>query len=445
MTSPSKTPKAFISPNTFLPPKLRDLFFRKGKSGEAIYVPSRYKIAFGGRGSGKSWGLAGTASVLGTQGPLRVLCVREYQTSMRDSIHKLLGDQIQNLGLSSYYDVQGNGIFGRQRFAMDRRTEFIFAGIKTDPGKIKSTEGIDICLVEEAEKVSEVSWRTLVPTIFRVPGSEIWVCFNPRDETDATYERYVKRLPSNSRRVMINWNDNPWFPAGLNEERQSMLTQIHATTDDEERAQLQTDYDHVWEGHCYKNTNASVYRRRVVIEYFSEPPEGTRFYFGADWGFANDPTCLIRFFITVNEDRSEELWVSHEVFGYRVEIDEIPQLFDSVPGARQWPIKGDSARPETISFVAKLGFHLTAAEKWPGSLEDGIAHVKSFVKIHIHERCKKMQEEARKYSYKVDKITNDVLPIVVDAFNHGWDAIRYGLDGVIQRRGAAGLWSRLGK
>ncbi len=364
---------------------------------------------------------------------------------MRDSIHKLIGDRIMGLGLGNYYDVQGNGIFGRQTYAMDRRTEFIFAGIKTDPGKIKSTEGIDICLVEEAEKVSEMSWRILVPTIFRAPGSEIWVCFNPRDETDPTYVRYVTRMPSNARRVLINWDDNPWFPAGLNEERLSMLNNINSTTDDSERSQLQTDYDHVWNGHCYKNSNSSVFRRRVVIEYFDEPKEGTRFYYGADWGFAEDPTAMVRLWITENEDRSEELWVSHEAFGYRVELDEIPQLFDSVPGSREWPVKGDSSRPETISHVAKLGFNLTAAEKWPGSLEDGIAHVKSFKRIHIHERCKHMQEEARKYSYKVDKITNDILPIVVDAHNHGWDAVRYALDGVIQRRGTPGLWTRLGK
>jgi phage terminase large subunit len=116
-----------------------------------------------------------------------------------------------------------------------------------------------------------------------------------------------------------------------------------------------------------------------------------------------------------------------------------------VPGSRKWPIKGDCSQPQTISYVARQGFNLTAAEKWPDSVEDGIEHIKAFRKIHIHTRCKKMQEEAAMYSYKVDRITEDVLPIVLDKWNHGWDAIRYGLCGFIQKRGAASIWARLGK
>jgi phage terminase large subunit len=115
-----------------------------------------------------------------------------------------------------------------------------------------------------------------------------------------------------------------------------------------------------------------------------------------------------------------------------------------VPGARDWPIKADCARPETISALARAGFNITAAEKWPGSVEDGIAHIKAFRRIHIHKRCKQMQIEARLYSYKVDKVTSLVLPIIVDAWNHGWDSIRYGLDGYIQKRGILAQWERLG-
>jgi phage terminase large subunit len=119
-------------------------------------------------------------------------------------------------------------------------------------------------------------------------------------------------------------------------------------------------------------------------------------------------------------------------------------LFDSVPGSRKWPIKADCARPETISYVARQGFNIAAAEKWPGSLEDGVAHLKGFVKIHIEERCKHMQEVARLYAYKIDRVTDEVLPIILDCHNHGWDAIRYGLDGHIQRRGVSAQWARLG-
>jgi phage terminase large subunit len=441
---PSRTTNSQLT--ELLPPKLSSLFFRPGADGP-VYIPSRYKIGKGGRGSAKSWGFGSVLVLLGAHFTLRVLCVRELQNSIQESVHKLLSDRIEDMHLSQYYEVQ------RERIVGASGTEIIFAGIKTDPGKIKSTEGINICFVEEAEKVSEASWRVLIPTI-RGPGSEIWICFNPREETDPTYKRFALRMPPRARRIHINWDDNPWFPPELELERRYALQQISEAKDDDERAQAQADYDHVWLGYCQKNSNASIFRRRVVIEAFGEPHEKQVIRYGGDWGFANDPTALIRFWITDHDELVDvdgqmqvvpvqELWISHEAYGYRVENDEIPKLFDTVPGSRLWPIKADCARPETISHVAKFGFNIAAAEKWPGSLEDGIAHVKAFRKIHIHDRCKKMQEEARLYSYKVDRITSEVLPIVVDKHNHGWDAVRYGLDGYIQRRGVAAQWARL--
>ena len=428
-------------PTELLPPKLRRLFFRPGSDGRPCYVPSRYKIAYGGRGSAKSWGFTGVASALAAHRPLRVLCVRELQNSIQESVHKLLSDRIETLNLASYFDIQKQGIYGTRN-----NSEFIFAGIKNDPGKIKSTEGIDICLVEEAEKVSESSWKVLIPTI-RKAGSELWIVFNPHDENDPTYQRFVKRMPPNCRRVEINWYDNPWFPKELELERQYALQLIRDASDDDERAQLQADYDHVWEGKTLKRSDAAVFRRRVVVEPFDEPPDGTRLHFGADFGFANDPTALVRFWITDHVDANgmdyQELWISHEAFGYRTEIDETPALFDTVPGARLWPMKGDCARPETISYLSRHGFNISEAEKWQGSVEDGVAHIKAFRKIHIHPRCKHVQEEARLYSYKIDRLTGEVLPVIVDKWNHAWDAVRYGLDGYIQRRGVDQIWAKL--
>jgi phage terminase large subunit len=412
--------------------------------GRVAYIPSRYKIAYGGRGSAKSWGFTGTAAYLAAQKPLRVLCVRELQNSIQESVHKLLSDRIEALSLTSRFDIQRQGIYGING------SEFVFAGIKNDPGKIKSTEGIDICLVEEAEKVSEESWRVLIPTIRKV-GSELWICFNPREKTDPTYKRFVLHTPPHCRRVKINWDDNPWFPPALELERQYSLRLIQEATDDDERIQLQADYDHVWEGDTQRRSDAAIFRRRIVVESFEDPAPDDRItiLFGADWGFANDPTALVRFWITDHIDQHldewQELWVSHEAFGYRVEIDETPQLFETIPGARDWPIKGDCARPETISYLSNRGFNIAAAEKWQGCVEDGIAHIKGFRKIHIHPRCKHLQEEARLYAYKVDRVTGEVLPIVMDAHNHGWDAIRYGLDGYIQSRGGAGIWAKLGR
>ena len=435
-----------------LPPKLRDLFFRPGPSGEPIYVPSRFKVAYGGRGSGKSWSFVRLALALASTRPLRVLCVREYQTSLKESVYQLLVDQIEEMGLSPYFEVQKEAIYGRQRYLTKRgwrRATFIFAGIKTDPGKVKSTEGVDLCLVEEAEKVSEASWKVLTPTI-RKPGSEIWVCFNPREEKDPTYERFVAYEPHSCRRALVNWYDNPWFPAALQLDRQGDLKRIEdarAAGDDDAVVQFQADYDHVWGGECERRSDAAIFRTRVIVEPFEQPREIKRLFLGVDWGFAQDPTAMIRFWITDHKDAAigdyQELWISHEAFGSGVELDEMHLLFDSVPDSRKWPIKADNARPESIAFMARRGFQITAAAKWAGSVEDGIAHLKAFRRIHIHPRCKRMEEEARRYSYKIDRITDQILPVVVDAFNHGWDAIRYGLDGYIQRRGVHALWTKL--
>lgn len=416
-----------------LSPKIRDLFFRPGRHGQADYIPSRYKVAYGGRGGAKTWGFAGLAVTLGAKYVLRFLCTREYQSSIKESVHQILASRIIDLGLSPYYIVQNDAIYGRLCDAKGRRTAFVFAGLKTDPAKVKGTEDIDVCWVEEAEKVSKRSWTELVPTVRNKYGrhAEVWVVFNPADESDATYQRFVlKSRPNLVRIVKVNWRDNPWFPADLDLDRRDLLQDIAEATDDDERAQLQADYDHIWEGECQRRTDASVFRRRVVVEEFGEPPAGTRLYFGADWGFANDPTALMRFWLTKGE-RGDELWVSHEAYAPRVEMDELPAFFSSVPGARQWPIKADAADPRIISYLARNGFKITAAKKWPGSLEDGIAYLKSFKRIHIHARCTHLQDEARLYSYKVDRITQEVLPIVVDKFNHGWDAIRYGLDDYI--------------
>lgn len=246
------------SPAELLAPKLRDVFFRPGPNGEAIYIPSRYKVAHGGRGGGKSWGFAGVAALLGSFRRLRVLCARELQNSIQESIHRLLSDQIHRLGLDAYYDIQRQGIYGRNG------TEFIFAGIKNDPGKIKSTEGIDIAIVEEADKVSRESWEVLIPTI-RKPHSEIWVCFNPQEETDETYQRFVLEEPPDCRRVKIDWHENPWFPQVLDLERKAALARIEQANNKVSQARLLAAYEHIWEGKCRQLPTGSFFSEYSLL------------------------------------------------------------------------------------------------------------------------------------------------------------------------------------
>ena len=199
-------------------------------------------------------------------------------------------------------------------------------------------------------------------------------------------------------------------------------------------------YLHVWEGEPLTMTDAIIFKGRYAVDEF-ETPADARFFYGVDWGFANDPTALNRSFV-----KDLILYIDQEAHGTGVELDELPQLFDSVDGSRAWPIKADCSRPETISLVKKQGFKIAGAKKWAGSIEDGIEYLRTFKKIVIHPRCKHTAEEFRLYSYKVDRKTGDILPVVADAWNHHIDAIRYSLDGYIKRgQTAFADWSEAAK
>lgn len=369
----------------------------------------RYKVFYGGRGSGKSWACARVLLAMGFAKPIRILCAREFQRSISDSVHKLLGEQLDDMGLGGFYEVTRDAIRGLNG------TEFIFKGLRANPQEIKSMEGVDICWVEEAQAVSSESWDILIPTI-RKENSEIWITFNPLDETDPTFQRFVKNLPDNAIVRKVNYDENPYFPDVLRAEMEWLKKRDYES------------YLHIWEGECRKISNALVFGGRFKVESF-ETPANARFYQGCDWGFAADPTTLVRCFV-----EGRKLYIDREAWGIGVEIDQTPALFDSVETARKWPIKADCARPETISYMRRQGFNVTAAKKWQGSVEDGIEFLKTF-DIVVHPRCKHMIDEFNRYSYKQDKQTGDILPIIVDADNHLCDSLRYAMDGLIKGRG----------
>lgn len=209
-----------------------------------LFSPARYKVLHGGRGSMKSWGVARALLLLGAQKPLRVLCVRELQASLDDSVHKLLSDQIYMLGLQSVYTIEKARIYNALG------TEFSFEGIRHNVTKIKSYEGIDICWVEEAQSVSKNSWNVLVPTI-RKPGSEIWVTFNPLLEKDETWQRFIINSPTNSVVIQLNWRDNPWLTDELRQEK------------DDLQARDPDAYLNIWEGNCVKNLEGAIYANEL--------------------------------------------------------------------------------------------------------------------------------------------------------------------------------------
>ena len=385
---------------------------------QSLFQPARYKVFYGGRGAGRSWSCARALLLMGVAKQLRILCARETQLSIADSVHKLLGEQVDILELSNFYDVQKSRIIGANG------TEFLFKGIKHNPQEIKSTEGVDVAWVEEAQAVSENSWNILIPTI-RKDNSEIWITFNPGEEADPTYQRFVLNPPPGAVVKKVNWHDNPWLPKVLRDEMEYLR---------------RVDYDaylHVWEGEPRTISDAVIFKGKFTVEPFDTPTDA-RFYFGADWGFSQDPTTLVRAFV-----RDKSLYIDHEAYGIGVDIDKTPALFDAVPDSRKWQIYADSARPETISYMKRAGFKIAACEKWSGSVEDGIAFLRSFERIIIHERCKHTAEEFRLYKYKVDAQSNEVLPVIVDKHNHCTDSLRYALGRLIrQKRSTARSVSR---
>jgi phage terminase large subunit len=371
----------------------------------------RYRVYYGGRGSAKSWQFARALLAHALARPIRVLCAREYQASMRDSVHRVLADQIGLLGLSPAFEVQETTI------RAVNGSEFLFKGLRRDIAQIKSTEGVDVCWVEEAEAVSDASWRTLIPTI-RAPGSEIWVSFNPSLSTDPTYQRFVASPPPRTVLQHVTYRDNPWFPVVLKEEADAL------------RMADPEAYAHVWGGQPWARSDTQVLAGKVVVQEFDPVPGDLWGHplFGADWGFARDPSVLVRCWI-----RDGRLYVDYDAGGVQLDMDDTAAAFKAVPLATDYTIFADSARPETIAEMNRRGLKIQPASKWDGSVKDGIAHLRSYSEIVVHPRARRFIDESRLYRYKTDPRTDEVLPVLVDANNHAIDATRYALSRLIRR------------
>jgi phage terminase large subunit len=408
-----------------------------------LFEPHRYKVAHGGRGSTKSWSFARALILCAYREKQRILCARELQTSISESVHKLLADQIELMGLGAFFEVQQQGIYGTNG------SEFFFYGIRNNITKVKSAEGINKVWCEEAEKISNNSWQVLIPTI-REMGSEIWVTFNPDEENDPTYQRFVvnqKAIEALGGVVRVfNWQQNPWF-----HETELVAEKDYLYRTDAEAA------NHVWGGQCRQNASSQIFRGKYVVEAFTVPAERWEQsaqgwdgpYYGADWGFSQDPTVLVKLWTKgYQQGRTMgKLYIEKESWGLGVENDSIgPKWMREIPEVRDNPgvVRADSARPETINHVAShSGLRVEAAEKWKGSVEDGVAFLKSFEQIVVHPRCEHEQFEMQHYSYKVDKLTGDVLADIVDKHNHNMDAKRYAFQPLIMAGTSAGVWARL--
>lgn len=404
-----------------LPPKLIPVF----------QGPARYRGAYGGRGSAKTRSFALMTAVraymfaeAGQSGV--ILCGREFMNSLEDSSMEEVKQAIRSVPwLDAYFDIGEKYIRTR-----NKRVSYVFAGLRHNVDSIKSKARILIAWVDEAENVSETAWQKLTPTV-REPGSEIWVTWNPEQDGSPTDKRYRKHPPTNSKVVELNYTDNPWFPEELEQDR----------LDDRERLDDQT-YAWIWDGAYRENSEAQILAGKYRVAEFEPDRNWDGPYFGIDWGFSQDPTAGVKCW--VNDGR---LYIEHEAGKVGLENDDIARyMIERLPGIEQHAVRADSARPETISHVRSNGGGLrdclpriVGVEKWKGSVEDGIAHMRSYKDIIIHPRCTKTINEFRSYSYKVDRLSGDVLTDIIDKNNHFIDATRYALGPMIKRRTMAGV------
>lgn len=377
-----------------------------------LLEPARYRAAKGGRGSGKSHFFAELVVESMVADPsLRVVCIREVQRSLKFSAKSLIERKIEALGVGHLFEVLQTEIRSRHGTGV-----CIFEGLQNHTAdSIKSLDSFKVAWVEEAQRLSQRSLDLLLPTI-REQGSEIWFSWNPDQPDNPIEQLLVKDPPPNACVVHVNYDANPFVPDTLIDEA-------------ERRRKIDPDgYAHIWLGEYNTRSDAQVLAGRWSVDEFEPLPTWDGPYYGADWGFSNDPTVLVRCWIG-----DGRLWIEHEVHGVGVGLDQTPGMFDRVPGARDHRIRADSARPETIEYLKrKHGFDIVAAPKWSGSVEDGVEYIRKFDGVVIHERCRLAQEEARLWSYQVDRLTGDPKPKLADGHDHVWDAVRYALAPLIK-------------
>ena len=381
-----------------------------------LLQPARYKGAYGGRASGKSHTFAeNLVEAMVIDPDIRVVCIREIQKSLKFSAKQLIEDKIKAFGVGHLFDCQdkvikrigGGGIC-------------IFEGMQDHTAdSIKSLEGFRIAWIEEAQALSGRSLTLLRPTM-RAPGAEIWATWNPDQPDDPIDAFFRKDPPEGAIIARVNWQDNPFLPEDMRAELE------HDRRTDPE------GYAHIWEGAYNTRSEAQIFAGRYTIEEF-EPGHGWDGpYYGADFGFAQDPTVLVKCWL-----HAGQVYIEKESGKVGLDIDRTGDLWRSdIPEAERHEIRADSARPETISYLKRHGFsRIKGVDKWRGSVEDGVEWLRAR-RLVIHPQCQRAQQEARLYRYKTNK-AGDVLAQVEDANNHVFDAVRYAFAPLIKRKGAS--------
>ena len=382
---------------------------------QMLFEPCRYKVLYGGRGGAKSWGVARALLVIGVKKPTRVLCAREFQNSIGQSVHKLLSDQIIALKLESFYEITQNSIRGKNG------TEFAFVGLKNNVTNIKSYEGVDICWVEEAQSVSKTSWNILIPTI-RKEQSEIWITFNPELESDETYQRFVVQPPENCKVAKINWSDNPWFPDTLRLEKDALFSRDREA------------YNTVWEGLCRQTVDGAIFAKEMTMAELDgrltnvpyDPIKPVHAVFDLGWAdataiwfvqFIAQEVRLIRYY-----ENSQET-IAH----YIAKMQSFGYVYDTIWLPHDAGNKTLGSNGKSIEeIVRNTGYNTRVIERTP--IADSINAARMMFNKCWFDRnnCHDGLQCLRHYRYDVDPDTKQFSQKPLhDNYSHGADAFRY--------------------
>lgn len=379
-----------------------------------LWQPYRYKVLYGGRASTKSWTIARVLLTMAAERKLRVLCAREIQNSIQESVHALLAGQIELLNLRGYCTVQKTSIVCKNG------SEFFFSGLKHKIDSIKSTEGVDICWVEEAHLVSKTSWDKLTPTI-RKPGSEIWISFNPELDTDETYKRFVKNPPEGAWVKKVSFRDNPWFS-------EEMRTEMRDT-----RLRSEDDYQNIWLGFTKQTLEGAVYAKELreateqgritKVPYILGEPVNTYWDLGhhdmtAIWfaqriGFEwhiidyyENRQQLLAHYVGVLQEKKYNYGVDympHDADSHHSLSDSVAQQFQKLTGRKPVVLPREN-------------------------VEHGINLLRTlFPQMYFDEdKCADGLQSLRHYHFDIDEDTGHFSKVPVhDIYSHASDALRY--------------------
>lgn len=374
----------------------------------------------GGRGSTKS-SFTAIEIVLGVmQDPnANALCLRKVGDTLRTSIHENISWAIDILGVSDYWSITTSPpeftylITGQKIILKGLDKAVKLKSIKVKKGYFKYLWFEEL---DEFYGLEEV--RNVQQSVLRAGDDFVeFLTYNPPNDVNSWVNEEANAHNDDRYAHHSTYLDVPqeWLGARF--------------IRDAERLK-RNDYDayrHEYLGEIVGRADQIIFNNKWREDEFNIDPAWGAPYFGADWGFSQDPTTLNKMYVY-----DDVLYITHEVNGVGVDTVDIPAMFERIPEARQYRIRADSARPETISHVRNQGFDIVAAKKWKGSIEDGIAFMRSFREIVIHSRCRHTINEFKKYAYKVDRMTKDILPDIIDDHNHHIDGIRYGLSPLIE-------------